>query len=712
MAVKKFKAVLQIGGALGSDFKGALSTSTAGLEKVAGKIRALNATKTQLGQFNFSGLNEARQKLSAARDRLGKLQEELKKTRDPSGKLRAEFLRQRDAVAKAENALAAKQRRLATVSTGLRKAGINTRDLSGENRRLADSIQKLESRYKRLSKAQGMIDQGKQARADIRGQIVDNVALGYAIAKPLSVAIGFEDQMAKVGAVSGATEKEISKLTAQARELGSTTRYSAAESAQAMEFLSMAGFNAQQTLAATPEILKLSAAGATDLGESSDIASNVLSGFNLKAEETGRVSDVLTKTFTTSNTSLRSLGETMAYAAPLVAAVNGSIEEGAAMAGLLGNIGIQGSRAGTAIAGMYSRISAPMGPAREMMESYGIVVKDSLGNLKSMPEILADIGSRLDGLGSADRAEVIKKIFGQEAAAGATELIKQASEGGLQEYIQKLKDSAGAADEVAAKMNKTTAAQLAAVSSSFQEIAIAVGTAVLPPLVSVLKIIASGARTVAAFAEKFPWLTRVIVGATVAVIGLHTAALAGGFLKSYLIQGAGTVLKLWTKLTPLLMTAGKVVLPMIMTGFKAVSALIAANPIGATITALAIGAFLVIKYWTPIKAFFVNLWETVGTKAAAALKVISPVFRIASKLGSLLGFGSSENTPAQIQPSSNQAQAINSPDIKAAGSKSINQSNSFQITQNPGEDSESLTRRIMEEMDKRNAALAAGALHD
>jgi TP901 family phage tail tape measure protein len=716
MAEKKFKAVLQIGGALGNDFKGAISASTSGLKKVSGQIRTLNATKTKLGQFDLSGLNEARQKLSAARDRLGQLQDQLKKTRDPSGKLRAEFLRQRDAVAKAESSLAGKQRRLATVATSLKKAGVNTRDLAGENKRLSESVARLESRYKNLSRAQGMIDQAKQSRADIRGQILDNVALAYSIAKPLSVAVGFEDAMAKVGAVSGATDAELVKLTKTARELGASTRYSAAQSAEAMGFLSMAGFNAQQTLVATPQILKLSAAGATELGETADIASNILSGFNLKAEQTERVGDVLAKTFTTSNTSLRSLGETMAYAAPLVAAVGGSIEEGAAMAALLGNIGIQGSRAGTAIAGMYSRVSAPMGPAREMMEQYGITVKDSLGNLRSMPEILADIGDRLDGLGSADRAEVIKKIFGQEAAAGATELIKQAREGGLQEYIKTLENAGGTADKIAEKMNKTTAAQLAAVSSSFQEIGIAVGTAVLPALVSVLKVIAAGARTVAGFAEKFPWLTRVVIGAATAVVTLHTAALAGGFAKSFLLQGGGTILKIWTKAAPLLMTVGKVVLPMVMTGFKALTAIIAANPIGATITALAVGAFLVIKYWKPIKAFFLNLWDSIGTKAVAVgkmiLTAINPVASIVSKVAGLFGFGASENAPAQLQTTQNKPKSIQAPALQAAGNQSLNQSNSFQITQQPGEDQETLVRRIMGEMDKRNAALAAGALHD
>ena len=143
----------------------------------------------------------------------------------------------------------------------------------------------------------------------------------------VKVAADFEQAMSRVGAVSRASEEDMALLTAQARELGATTAFSASQAAEGMEYLAMAGFDTQQIIAAMPGLLDTAAAAGESLGSTADIVSNILSGFGLEAEETGRVADVLTATFTSSNTTLGSLGETMKMVAPVAASLGSALRK-------------------------------------------------------------------------------------------------------------------------------------------------------------------------------------------------------------------------------------------------------------------------------------------------------------------------------------------------------------------------------------------------
>ena len=165
--------------------------------------------------------------------------------------------------------------------------------------------------------------------------------------------------MSRVGAIGAMTEKQMAGLTARARELGRDTKFTAVEVGQGMEYLTMAGFNARQTVQAIGGVLDVAAAAGTDLGRTSDIVSNVLTGFDLTADQADRVGDVLTKTFTSSNTTLESPGETMKYVAPVAKSAGASIELMAAMVGVLGDAGIQGSMAGTTLRNTFLCAAPP-----------------------------------------------------------------------------------------------------------------------------------------------------------------------------------------------------------------------------------------------------------------------------------------------------------------------------------------------------------------
>ena len=313
------------------------------------------------------------------------------------------------------------------LTQSLRTAGVDTRNLGGEQQRIGQQLELVRRRTEALTRAHQAQARNLDNRARYRGQMMETAALGLAMAAPIKKAAEFEQAMANVGAVSRASEEDLGKLTKQARELGAATNWSASQAASGMKFLAMAGFSTEQTLAAMPGMLNLASAGAIELGDAADIASNILTGFGLEAAEMGRVGDVLTATFTRSNVDLRMLGETMKYVAPIAASTGSSIETMAAMVGKLGDAGIQGSNAGTALRAMLTRLSAPTSKAAGLLQTLGVETQDAEGNLRPIVAVLKELDAAMVNMGSADKAAAVAQIFGVEAASAATVLMAQAA---------------------------------------------------------------------------------------------------------------------------------------------------------------------------------------------------------------------------------------------------------------------------------------------
>ena len=340
----------------------------------------------------------------------------------------------------------------------------------------------------RIRTAMGSVEGGVASL----GRRMGNLALGMApvalaagvllgsFGACVGVAAGFEDQMAKVGAVSRASSEEMAALEATARELGATTQFTAVQVGQAEQYLAMAGFSAKENIAALPGVLNLAAATATDLGRAADISSDILSAFGLQAEQMTRVADVLALTCATANTNMEFLGDTMKYVAPVARMAGLSLEETAAMAGLLGNVGIKGSQAGTTLKAMLNKMAAPTKEAQELFQKLGVTVKDSAGNLRSPVAVLGEMAAGLKNLGTAEQIAAMKTIVGEEAIAGFSELIQKEGIGAIADYARKLEAGGGSAAEMAARMNDTLAGSLRGLGSAWESVQITVGKLFLP----------------------------------------------------------------------------------------------------------------------------------------------------------------------------------------------------------------------------------------
>src|SRR5690625_5089123 len=258
-------------------------------------------------------------------------------------------------------------------------------DISQYSREMGKASKELKSFSDRNEKT---FDAFKKVGGAVTGA---GVALAGGLGYAVKVTADFESAMSRVGALSGATDKEMAELTQTAKDLGVTTVFSSSEAAEGMQYLSMAGFETNEIIAAMPGLLNTAAAGQLDLGTAADITSNILSGFGIEATETGRVADVLTKAFTSSNTTMESLGESFKMLAPTANAPGVPIEDAAAAVGLLGDAGIQGSMAGSQLSRALTRLAGPASQAADVMEEIGFNAFGSSGKMKPLEDSIREL---------------------------------------------------------------------------------------------------------------------------------------------------------------------------------------------------------------------------------------------------------------------------------------------------------------------------------
>lgn len=392
---------------------------------------------------------------------------------------------------------------------------------------IALAAQKVNSSLTAVQKKSDAIAQGMKSFG--MQSLGVGVATGAALAVPLKFAMDFEQSLARLGALARADEKQMALLNATALKLGADTKYSASQAAEAMTYMAQQGFKVNEIVGATPGVMDLAAAGAIGLAEAADIGGNILKGFGLTAKDMAHVNDILANTFTSSNTTLITLGESLKYVAPIAQATGAKIEELAAMTGLLGNVGISGSQVGTTLRAAYLKLASPAAEAAAAMKSLGVQTTDSNGNLRGMTEVLTDMDKAMRGMGSGLKMDVLATVFGQEAASGMTELMKQAGSGNLQQYTQSLLKS-GTASEVAKRQMNTFSGAVEQVKGSLETLAINIGNVLIPTLTSLGNWLVPIINKIGEFAKEHNTLTQIIVYSATALAVLATVLGTGAIV--------------------------------------------------------------------------------------------------------------------------------------------------------------------------------------
>jgi TP901 family phage tail tape measure protein len=616
-----------IGAALSSAFKGSFASATDTMGKLHVQTQALSKNQNAIQSFQKlqGDVGETSRRLGEAQEKVRQLGAAMSESATPTATMQRAFSKAEQDAQRLQDRLAQQKGKLQELGGSMKSAGIDTKNLGAEHSRLAAEIDKVGAAQDRLQRSKGALDASQARLKNMKGEIMASAGIVMALGVPIRTVASFEQAMAKVQAVSGATAEEVARLGEQARRLGRDTEFTASEAAYAQELLARSGSKANEILSAMPGLLSMAAAEGLDLATATDVAASTLRGFNLGAEEAGRVADVLAKTSASTNTSIVTLGESMKYVAPVAEGLNIPMEEVAAMIGVMGDAGIKGSQAGTALTASLLRLSREPKMAADALAKLGVKARDLEGNMRTIPSLMTELSEKMKDMGSADRMEHLSKIFGAQAAPGLLAVMKAVESGKLNELTQGLYGASGAAAEMARIMNDTAQGAMKRLSSATESLMIDVGDALLPAFSASVEALASLTGSLSALAQEFPMVTKVLVGGVAAlgaykvgVTGLrlawvalklpfqHARVLIDAVRASTVLSGNASVLA--AAKMKIVAVATKV-----WTGAQwLLNAALNANPIGlviAAVAALAAGIYALWKNWDEVSAWMIAAWE-------------------------------------------------------------------------------------------------------
>lgn len=347
----------------------------------------------------------------------------------------------------------------------------------------------------------------------------------------------FEKQMNRVKAISGATGKEFQQLRDQAIDLGAKSVFSATEVAQAQEMMASAGFNSNQIYAAMPGVMDLAAVSGGDMALASEAAATAVNMFGLEAGKATHVADVFAKAAADTNAEVGDMAEAMKYVGPVAGAMGISLEETAAAIGIMSNAGIKGSQAGTTLRTAMTRLANPTDKMKEVMESLGLEFFDSEGKMKSLSDITNELRDKTAGLTDEQKSAALSTLFGKESLSGMLALVN-ASPDALAKQTQALRDSDGAAKQMADTMNSGTAGAIENLKGALESAGIAIGERLAP-------YINKAANFISKLVDKFNQLPGPVKD-TIVIFGIIAAAIGPVLIIiGQLISAVGTIMSVF-----------------------------------------------------------------------------------------------------------------------------------------------------------------------
>lgn len=281
-----------------------------------------------------------------------------------------------------------------------------------------------------------------------KGAAAASAGIAGGLAAATMAGSSFEAQMSTVQAISQASEADMIRLNALAKQMGIETKFSATEAGQGLEYMAMAGWDVDSMLAGLPGIMNLAAASGEDLGQVSDIVTDAMTAFGLEASRSAEFADVLAQASARSNTDVAMMGETFKYVAPVAGALGFSIQDTATAIGLMANAGIKSEQAGTSLRAMFTRMVKPTDEVEAAMNRIGLSVANSDGSMRSLDEILRDLRAGFSGLSESERASTAASLAGQEAMSGMLALVS-ASDEDYDKLSEAIYNAKGAAEEMA-----------------------------------------------------------------------------------------------------------------------------------------------------------------------------------------------------------------------------------------------------------------------
>lgn len=612
------------------------------LKTARDKLKALNDSQKQINGFRElkQGLSSTRSELQAAQQRTQALGRALAQSQNPTRAMTREFEQAKRAMQQLKQQETAQTQQLQQMRHRLNAAGISTRSLGEQERRLRQEIinanQQMERQRRRLedlirqqqrlTRATQAYQRQQQAAGRMAGKGAAAAASGgvalYAGARMLKPGVEYGAQMGELQAVTrlDKDDERFKALRQQARDLGASTAFSATQVGAGQTFLARAGFTPEAINASMQDVLDLALANGVDLARTADIASNISSAFKIDPEVGGnitRVTDVLSAASSRANVNLEMLGDTMKYMGS-AEGLGLTLEQAATMAGLLGNIGIQGSQAGTTMRAMLNRLTAPASAAKKSIAELGLEVGDSNGNLRALPDILQDVANATAKMGNIERAAHLKIIFGEEAGSGMAELISKQGAGALTALLGELESAQGENAKMARIRADNIDGDLKGLRSAWEEVGISITDVNDGPIRGVVKSMTDVVRNVGQWIKANPKLSAGLFKTGAIVAGLMVAV--GGLM----VTVAGVLLPFITLrlmfaqlgirlpgLMSMFINLGKNVLPFVGKALLWLGRALMLNPIVMAISAIAAAAYLIYANWDAVKRYFASAWAEI-----------------------------------------------------------------------------------------------------
>ncbi|MEX0482111.1 phage tail tape measure protein [Klebsiella variicola] len=524
----------------------------------------------------------------------------------------------------------------------LSQAGINTRTLAADERRLKTNISETTAQLNRQREALARVSaqqaklnavkQRYQAGKELAGNAAAMGAAGVGMATTGTLAgvalmkpgYDFAQKNSELQAVLGVAKDsaEMTALRKQARLLGDNTAASADDAAGSQIIIAKAGGDVAAILAATPVTLNMALANRRTMEENAQLLLGTKNAFQLSNDRVAHIGDVLSATMNKSAADFQGLSDALTYLAPVARTAGVSLEQAAAMTGVLHDNNITGSMAGTGSSAVVSRLQAPTGNAWEALKELGVKTADSKGDMRPIFSILKEIDASFNRnkLGSSQRGEYLKTIFGEEALKSSNVLIQAASSGKLDKLTAAFMASDGKTDELVKVMQNNLGGDFKEFQSAYE----AVGTDLFDQQESSLRKLVQTATGYVLKLDK--WIQRnkelaqtlgVITAVAIGVVGMIGAI---GLIAWPVITGVNAIIAAATALGTVFTTvAGGII-----TAIGAIS-----WPVVAVVAAIVAGALLIRKYWEPISAFFGGVMEglrTVFTPVAELFAPLKPMF--------------------------------------------------------------------------------------
>jgi TP901 family phage tail tape measure protein len=392
--------------------------------------------------------------------------------------------------------------------------------------RASAPIRKVTKNFEAMRVASARASKAFKVSADIR-QAAEGMSRFARVARgiagaPVTAFVDFQAAMSGVKAVTGGIlPAQFAQLTANAKELGATTRFTAVQAAEGFKFFGIAGWNAAEQMEALPAAMNLSVASGTDLGRTADILSDIMGAFGKEADQAANVSDQLAYTLSNSNTTMETLFETMKVAGPIASDLKFSMSDVAAMTGIMGSAGIKGSLAGTALRSAMLKLASPSKTASTMLKKLGITIVDESGNVRNMVDVFAEVADKTEGMGTALRTTFLKELTGLRAVSGISKLMSAGGDA-IRKFSAGAAGASGRAKEMAKIMDDNLKGSFVLLTSALDGFLTAVGEQLEPMLTSLVNTITRVVQSVTSWAVEHPTLTKVIAITTAAIAALAT----------------------------------------------------------------------------------------------------------------------------------------------------------------------------------------------